>query len=65
MANHKGDGMINPGYNRLAKTSNELGALIKKWQKEHINQMGINQILASCALQFVIDLKKLKEGIDG
>ena len=66
MANNKKDViMINPGYNRLAKTSNELGALIKKWTKEHTDNVLINSTKAAYALQFVVELKRIKKGVDG
>ena len=57
--------MINPGYNRLAKTSNELGALIKKWTNEHTNIVLSNHRSAGYVLQFIVDLKRIKKGVDG
>ena len=57
--------MINPGYNRLAEVSNELGALIKKWTKEHTDNVLINSTKAAYALQFITELKQIKRGIDG
>ena len=57
--------MINPGYNRLAEVSNKLGALIKHWNKEHTGILFKDERTSQYILQFIIDLKRIKEGIDG
>ncbi len=66
MANNKKDViMINPGYNRLYLVSKKLDALIKKWTKEHTDNVLINSTKAAYALQFVTELKQIKKGVDG